>query len=177
MAAGAGEVAALMKGSLHTDVLLHAIMHKDAKLRTGRLISHCMMVSALTYARRFVLSDVALNIAPDTNQKRDICQNAIGFARALGIDLPKVAVLAAVEMVKTKMSATLDGGILARWRFWRRWGSGLAYPSGFAILDLLCGLSPRDMNPLVFEHVQPHIRSPLGRLHHDPAAAGKSSER
>jgi phosphotransacetylase len=114
MAAGAGEVAALMKGSLHTDVLLHAIMQKDAKLRTGRLISHCVMVSALTYARRFVLSDVAMNIAPDTDQKRDICQNAIGFARALGIDLPKVAVLAAVEMVKTKMSATLDGAILAK---------------------------------------------------------------
>jgi phosphate acetyltransferase len=114
MAAGAGEVAALMKGSLHTDVLLHAIMQKDAKLRTGRLISHCVMVSALTYARRFVLSDVALNIAPDTDQKRDICQNAIGFARALGIDLPKVAVLAAVEMVQTKMPATLDGAILAK---------------------------------------------------------------
>jgi hypothetical protein len=114
MAAGAGEVAALMKGSLHTDVLLHAIMQKDAKLRTGRLISHCVMVSAPTYARRFVLSDVALNIAPDTDQKRDICQNAIGFARARGIDLPKVAVLAAVEMVQTKMPATLDGAILAK---------------------------------------------------------------
>jgi phosphate acetyltransferase len=114
MAAGAGEVAALMKGSLHTDVLLHAIMQKEAKLRTGRLISHCVMVSAPTYARRFVISDVALNIAPDTDQKRDICQNAIGFARALGIDLPKVAVLAAVEMVQTKMPATLDGAILAK---------------------------------------------------------------
>jgi phosphate acetyltransferase len=113
-AAGAGEVAALMKGSLHTDVLLHAIMQKEAKLRTGRLISHCVMVSVPTYARRFVISDVALNIAPDTDQKRDICQNAIGFARALGIDLPKVAVLAAVEMVRTKMPATLDGAILAK---------------------------------------------------------------
>ena len=114
IAAGAGEIAALMKGSLHTDVLLHAIMQKDAKLRTGRLISHCVMVSAPTYVRRFVLSDVALNIAPDTDEKRDICQNAIGFARALGIDLPKVAVLAAVEMVRTKMPATLDGAILAK---------------------------------------------------------------
>ena len=95
-------------------VLLHAVMQKEAKLRTGRLISHCAMVSAPTYARRFVLSDVALNIAPDTDQKRDICQNAIGFARALGIDLPKVAVLAAVEMVQTKMPATLDGAILAK---------------------------------------------------------------
>jgi phosphotransacetylase len=114
MAAGAGEVAALMKGSLHTDVLLHAVLQKEAKLRTGRLISHCTMVSAPTYARRFVISDVALNIAPDTDQKRDICQNAIGFARALGVDLPKVAVLAAVEMVRTKMPASLDGAILAK---------------------------------------------------------------
>ena len=114
MAAGAGDVAALMKGSLHTDVLMHAVMQKEAKLRTGRLISHCLMVSAPTYARRIVLSDVALNIAPNTDQKRDICQNAIGFARALGIALPKVAVLAAVETVETKMPATLDGAILAK---------------------------------------------------------------
>ena len=113
-AAGTGEIAALMKGSLHTDVLLHAVMQKEAKLRTGRLISHCIMVSVPTYARRFIISDVALNIAPDTDQKRDICQNAIGFARALGIELPKVAVLAAVEMVQTKMPATLDGAILAK---------------------------------------------------------------
>jgi phosphotransacetylase len=112
--AGAGKVAALMKGSLHTDVLLHAVVQKEAKLRTGRLISHSVMLSVPTYARRFVISDVALNIAPDTDQKRDICQNAIGFARALGIELPKVAVLAAVEMVSTKMPATLDGAILAK---------------------------------------------------------------
>ena len=59
-AAGSGEVAALMKGSLHTDVLLHAVMQKEAKLRTGRLISHCVMVSVPTYARRFIISDVAL---------------------------------------------------------------------------------------------------------------------
>ena len=103
-----------MKGSLHTDVFLHAVMQKEAKLRTGRLISHCTMVSVPSYARRFVISDAALNIAPDTDQKRDICQNAIGFARALGIDLPKVAVLAAVEMVRTNMPATLDGAILAK---------------------------------------------------------------
>ena len=89
-------------------------MQRDAKLRTGRLISHCAMVSVRTYGRRFVLSDVALNIAPDTDQKRDICQNAIGFALALGIDLPKVAVLAAVETVRTKMPATLYGAILAK---------------------------------------------------------------
>ena len=114
MAAGAGEVQALMKGSLHTDVLLHAVMQKEARLRTGRLLSHCAMVSVPTYARRVVITDAALNIAPDTDQKRDICQNAIGFARALGIDLPKVAVLAAVETVRTRMPASLDGAILAK---------------------------------------------------------------
>ena len=114
MAAGAGEVQALMKGSLHTDVLLHAVMQKEARLRTGRLLSHCAMVSVPTYARRVVITDAALNIAPDTDQKRDICQNAIGFARALGIETPKVAVLAAVETVRTRMPASLDGAILAK---------------------------------------------------------------
>jgi phosphotransacetylase len=113
-AAGAGEITALMKGSLHTDVLLRAVMQKETKLRTSRLMSHCALVSAPTYARRIIISDAALNIAPDTDQKRDICQNAIGFARALGIGEPKVAVLAAVEMVRTKMPATLDGAILAK---------------------------------------------------------------
>jgi len=113
-AAGAGEVKALMKGSLHTDVLLHAAMQKEVKLRTGRLLSHCALLSVPTYARRVVVTDVALNISPDTDQKRDICQNAIGFARALGIDIPKVAVLAAVETVRTKMPATLDGAILSK---------------------------------------------------------------
>lgn len=103
-----------MKGSLHTDVLLHAVMQKEAGLRTGRLLSHCALIAMPTYARRVVVTDAALNIAPDTDQKRDICQNAIGFARALGVAVPKVAVLAAVEMVRTKMTATLDGAILAK---------------------------------------------------------------
>lgn len=113
-AAGAGEVAALMKGSLHTDVFLHAVMQKESKLRTGRPLSHCALFSVPTYARCFVVTDAALNIAPDTDQKRDICQNAIGFARAMGMELPKVAVLAAVEMVRTRMPASLDGAILAK---------------------------------------------------------------
>lgn len=114
MAAGAGEIAALMKGSLHTAVFLHPILQKETRLRSGRPISHCTMMSVPTYARRIIVSDVALNIAPDTDQKRHICQNAIGFGRALGIDVPKVAVLAAIELVNTKMSATLDGAILSK---------------------------------------------------------------
>lgn len=113
-AAGNGEVAALMKGSLHTDVLLHAVVQKENRLRTGRLLSHCALLSIPTYARRVVVTDVALNIAPDTDQKRDICQNAIGFAIALGIEQPKVAILAAVEMVRTRMAATTDAAILSK---------------------------------------------------------------
>ena len=114
MAAGNNEIQALMKGSLHSDVFLHAVMQKESKLRTGRLLSHCVLLSVPSYARRVVLTDAALNIAPDTDQKRDICQNAIGFAIALGIRLPKVAVLAAIELVNTKMPASLDGAILAK---------------------------------------------------------------
>jgi phosphotransacetylase len=113
-AAGAGELRALMKGSLHTDVLLHAVLQKEARLTTGRLLSHCSLISAPTFPKRIVLSDVALNIAPDINQKRDICQNAIGFARALGIAEPKVAVLSAVETVRTNMASTLDAAIIAK---------------------------------------------------------------
>lgn len=113
-AAGAGELHALMKGSLHTDVILHAVLQKEARLATGRLLSHCALISAPTYPRWIVLSDVALNIAPNVEQKRDICQNAIGFARALGIAEPKVAVLSAVETVRTKMASTLDAAILAK---------------------------------------------------------------
>jgi len=113
-AAAAGRLQALMKGSLHTDTLLHAVLHKDAKLTTGRLISHCALISAPTYPQRIVLSDVALNIAPSVDEKRDICQNAIGFAIAMGIEEPRVAVLSAVEMVQTKMASTLDAAILAK---------------------------------------------------------------
>ena len=114
VAAGAGELRALMKGSLHTDVILHAVLQKEARLTTGRLLSHCALISAPTFPKRIVLSDVALNIAPDIDQKRDICQNAIGFARAVGVVEPKVAVLSAVETVRTKMPSTLDAAIIAK---------------------------------------------------------------
>ena len=100
------------------------------------------MLSVPTYARRFVISDVALNIAPDTDQKRDICQNAIGFARALGIDPPKVAVLAAVEMVQTKMPATLDGAILAKMA--DREADGWRHRRSAARSRWCCGLGSRE---------------------------------
>ena len=87
----------------------------EPKLRAGPgLLGRCAQMSVPTYPRRVIITDVALNIAPDTDQKRDVFQNAIGFALALGIERPKVAVLAAIEMINTKMPASLDGAILSK---------------------------------------------------------------
>ena len=112
--ASTGEARALMKGSLHTDQFMHAILAKENHLRTDRLLSHCMLISLPTYARRVIISDAAINIAPDVDQKKDIIQNAIIFARAIGIEQPKVAILSAVEVVRTKMPSTLDAAALAK---------------------------------------------------------------
>jgi phosphate acetyltransferase len=112
--AGAGEIRALMKGSLHTNQYMHAVLHKENKLRTGRLLSHCMLIAAPTYARRVILSDVAVNITPDVDQKKDIIQNAILLAHAIGISEPKVAVLSAVETVRTSMASTMEAAALAK---------------------------------------------------------------
>ncbi|MEP9349128.1 bifunctional enoyl-CoA hydratase/phosphate acetyltransferase [Xanthobacter sp. KR7-225] len=112
--AGRGEVLALMKGSLHTDTLLHAVVQKEAGLRTGRLLSHCALIFSPAYGRRIILSDAAINIAPDLDAKRDICQNAIFLAHAVGIAVPKVAIVSAVETVRSKMPSTLDGAALAK---------------------------------------------------------------
>ena len=112
--ADAGEIRALMKGSLHTDQYMHAILSKEHNLRTGRLLSHCMMIAAPTYARRIIISDAAVNIAPDVDQKKDIIQNAIILARAIGILEPKVAILSAVETVRSKMPSTMEAAALAK---------------------------------------------------------------
>ncbi len=112
--AGAGEIQALMKGSLHTDQYMHAVLSKENKLRTGRLLSHCMLIAAPTYSRRIIISDVAVNIAPDVDQKKDIIQNAIILAQGIGIPEPKVAVLSAVELVRTKMPSTMEAAALAK---------------------------------------------------------------
>lgn len=113
-AAGAAELRALMKGSLYTDQFMHAVVVKESNLRTGRLLSHCMLVAAPTYARRFIISDAAVNIAPDVDQKKDIIQNAIILARSIGIDQPKVAVLSAVEVVRSKIPSTMEAAALAK---------------------------------------------------------------
>jgi phosphotransacetylase/acyl dehydratase len=109
-----GEVANLMKGSLHTDELLRAVLDREAGLRTERRLSHCFCLAVPTYERPIILTDAAININPDLRTKRDICQNAIDLARALGLDEPKVAILAAVETVNPDMPATLDAAALCK---------------------------------------------------------------
>lgn len=110
--AGRGEVDAIMKGSLHTDELLSAVMARENGLRTDRWLSHVFLFDVPAYDKLLMVTDGAINIAPTLEQKRDIAQNAIDLARLLGIDAPKVAVLAAVETVNPKMASTLDAAAL-----------------------------------------------------------------
>ena len=109
-----GEAELLMKGSLHSDELLGAVVAKDTGLRTARRISHVFIMDVPTYHKVLIITDAAINIAPTLEDKVDICQNAIDLARALGIDRPKVAILAAVETVNSKMPSTLDAAALCK---------------------------------------------------------------
>ncbi|VWB96204.1 bifunctional enoyl-CoA hydratase/phosphate acetyltransferase [Burkholderia lata] len=108
----AGKVAALMKGSLHTDELLAAVVAPTSGLRTDRRISHVYAMDIPAYPKPLIITDAAINIAPSLDQKRDICQNAIDLLRLLGVEQPHVAVLAAVETVNARMPATLDAAAL-----------------------------------------------------------------
>jgi len=104
----------LMKGSLHTDELLSAVVSRDKGLRTGRRISHVFLMDVPTYHKVLIVTDGAINIAPTLEDKVDICQNAIDLAISLGVAKPKVAILAAVETVNSKMPATLDAAALCK---------------------------------------------------------------
>ncbi|KPK05990.1 MAG: hypothetical protein AMJ64_10365, partial [Betaproteobacteria bacterium SG8_39] len=109
-----GKVEALMKGSLHTDELLGAVVRSSAGLRTARRISHVFLLDVPAYPRPLMVTDAAINIAPTLEDKVDIVQNAIDLARTLGIEQPKVAILAAVETVNPRMPATLDAAALCK---------------------------------------------------------------
>jgi phosphate butyryltransferase len=109
-----GEAALLMKGSLHTDVLLHAVLAPDSGLRTGRRLSHVYLMDVPSYPRPLLVTDAAVNIAPDIEEKRDIVQNAIDLAHVMGIATPKVALLSAVETVNPKLRSTLDAAALCK---------------------------------------------------------------
>lgn len=109
-----GAISAIMKGSLHTDELLAAVVDRNAGLRTDRRMSHVFVLDVASYPRPIFLSDAAINIAPDLAAKKDIVQNAIDCAIALGVVQPRVAVLAAVETVHPSMPATLDAAALSK---------------------------------------------------------------
>jgi len=101
-----------MKGQLHTDHFLRGMLNKEVGLRSGKVISHCFFHAVDGYNRVLFISDAAFNTYPDLRQKADIIQNTVNFARAFGIECPKVACLAAVEVVNPDMQCTLDAAAL-----------------------------------------------------------------
>ena len=109
-----GEAELLMKGSLHTDEILGAVVARETGLRTGRRLSHAFIMDVPTYHKVLIVTDAAINIAPTLEDKVDICQNAIDLAVSLGVGRPKVAILAAVETINSKMPATIDAAALCK---------------------------------------------------------------
>ncbi|HEY8255790.1 MAG TPA: bifunctional enoyl-CoA hydratase/phosphate acetyltransferase, partial [Rhizomicrobium sp.] len=112
--AATGEVEALMKGSLHTDELMHEVVKPGSSLSTGRRISHVYLFDVPDYPRALLITDAAINIAPGLAEKRDICQNAIDLAHIIGIAEPKVAILSAVETVSDRLPSTVDAAALSK---------------------------------------------------------------
>jgi phosphate butyryltransferase len=109
-----GAVAAIMKGHLHTDELLRHVVKSDGGLRTSRRLSHVFVMDVPGLGRPLLITDSAINIAPDLEAKVDIVQNAIDLAHALGIAMPRVAILSAVETVNPKIPSTIDAAVLAK---------------------------------------------------------------
>ncbi len=107
-----GEAELLMKGSLHTDELLHEVTGSTSGLRTGRRLSHVFAMDVPSYHKPLFITDAAVNIFPTLNDKADICRNAVDLVRVLGIERPKVAILSAVETVTDKIPSTIDAAAL-----------------------------------------------------------------
>jgi phosphate acetyltransferase len=109
-----GQAEVLMKGSLHTDELLAAVVKRDAGLRTQRRISQCFIMDVPTYPDAIIITDAAVNIAPTLEEKVDIVQNAIDLAHALGRDDVRVAILSAMETVNPKVPSTIEAAALCK---------------------------------------------------------------
>ena len=109
-----GAAAALMKGSLHTDELMTAVVAKEGGLRTARRVSHVFVMDVPTYPKLLLITDAAVNILPSLEDKADIVSNAIELAQALGIATPKVAILSAVETVTAKLPSTIEAAALCK---------------------------------------------------------------
>lgn len=110
----AGEAEALMKGSLHTDELLAAVVNKETGLRTARRISHVFIMDVPTYPKPLFITDAVVNIFPTLEDKVDIAQNAIDLAHALKIETPKVAILSALETISSKIPSTIHAAALCK---------------------------------------------------------------
>lgn len=109
-----GTAKALMKGSLHTEELLHEVVQKSTGLRTNQRLSHVFVMDVPSYPKPLLITDAAVNIAPDIEVKASIVQNAINLAHIFGVETPRVAVLAAVETINPNMQATLDAAVLCK---------------------------------------------------------------
>ncbi len=109
-----GKAEALMKGSLHTDELMGAVVRRDTGLRTSRRVSHCFVMDVPTYAETLIVTDAAVNIAPTMEDKVDIIQNAIDLAHAMHFPEVRVAILSAMETVNPKVPSTVEAGALCK---------------------------------------------------------------
>jgi phosphate acetyltransferase len=109
-----GRAECLMKGSLHTDELMGAVVSREGGLRTARRISHCFVMDVPTHPEPLIISDAAVNIAPTLEEKVDIVQNAIDLARALGAGEVRVAILSAMETVNPKVPSTIEAAALCK---------------------------------------------------------------
>jgi phosphate acetyltransferase len=109
-----GKAEALMKGSLHTDEVLGAVVKRETGLRTARRLSHCFIIDVPSYHTALVISDAAVNIAPSLEEKVDIVQNAIDLTKALGFAEARVAILSAVETVNPKIPSTVEAAALCK---------------------------------------------------------------
>jgi phosphate acetyltransferase len=109
-----GRAQALMKGSLHTDELMGAVVSRDAGIRTARRISHCFIMDVPGHANALIITDAAVNIAPDLEAKVDIVQNAIDLAHAMGSSEVRVAILSAMETVNPKVPSTIEAAALCK---------------------------------------------------------------
>lgn len=110
----AGEAGALMKGSLHTDELMGAVVRREGGLRTARRLSHCFVMDVPGHDDPLIVTDAAINIAPSLEEKRDIVQNAIDLAHSFGVEVVRVAIVSAMETVNPKVPSTLDAAALCK---------------------------------------------------------------
>ena len=109
-----GKAEALMKGSLHTDELMAAVVKRDSGMRTARRVSHCFVMDVPNHEDALIITDAAINIAPTLEEKADILQNAIDLAHALKVDEVRVAILSAMETINTKVPSTVEAAALCK---------------------------------------------------------------